>query len=153
MKICSVCLSSDILCSGCLRRLEKGEISRTDVELSRALHKIGGIDFLQTFEEDGRLFVVVESAHAKKFIGPGGKNIRKISELLGRQVKLMEKASGSEKHIIEKLIGEPVHGVNKVYAGGEFFKIRVERRFARNVMPLKDVIGKVLNKKVSFVFE
>ncbi|MBI4174630.1 MAG: hypothetical protein HY517_03220 [Candidatus Aenigmarchaeota archaeon] len=153
MKICSVCLSSDILCSGCSRKLESGQISRADVGLSRALHKIGGIDFVQAFEENGRLFVVVDSIHAKKFIGPGGKNIRKVSELLGMQVKLMEKASGSEKHIIEKLIGAPVLGINKVYSGGEFFKVRVERRFARNVLPLKDVIGKILNKKVSFVFE
>src|SRR3989344_6309223 len=40
MKICKVCLSSDILCAGCSRRLEDGKITKTDIDISRAIHKI-----------------------------------------------------------------------------------------------------------------
>ncbi len=156
MKICRVCLSSDILCSGCSRKLEEGKISRDDVELSRALHKTtGDIDFVQSFEENGRLFVVFESKDAAKFIGPGGRNIKKLSAELGKQIKLLEKTDGNEKHVIERLIGAPVLGINKTYSKEpqESYKVRVERRYLRNVQPLSNVVGRILNKKISFVFE
>lgn len=158
MKICKVCLESDILCSACNRRLESGVISRVDVDLSHAIYKFGkeksiNIDFLSSIESDGRVFVVVESRHAAKFIGPGGRNIKKISEMLGRQVKLIEKSEGSEKQVIEKMIGAPVLGINKTYSPAESYKVRVERRYARLVQPLGGVVGKALGKNISFIFE
>src|SRR3989338_11543968 len=157
MKICSVCLQSDILCSGCSRKLDDGKITRTDIELSRAIHKISkekkfDVDFIQSEEDSGKVFVVVESNHASRFIGPGGRNIKKLSQLLGKQVKLLEKAEGSEKHVIEKMIGAPILGVNKVYAQ-EIYSVRVEKRYARTVQPLADVISKILDRNVRFVFE
>lgn len=158
MKICKVCLSSDILCSGCSRKLEEGKITKTDVKMSRAVQKLSeetgiDVDFIQSYEHEGRIFVIVESRHAAGFIGPGGRNIKKLSEILGKPVKLLEKAEGSERHVIEKLIGAPVLGINKVYSNGESFKIRVERRYMRNVQPLTGMIAKILGKKISFIFE
>ena len=154
MKICKVCLSSDLLCSGCSRKLDEGMITKTDIALSRTLHEINQkSDFIEAFEENGRIFVIVDTKHTREFIGPGGKNIRKLSETLGKPVKLLERATGTEKHIIEKLIGAPVLGINKIYSNGESFKVRLEKRYARNVQSLAGVVGKILNKKVSFVFE
>ena len=174
MKICRVCLQSDILCGACGKKLERGEISGIDVELSRALHSVNKekgtcVDFLQSFEDSGRIFVVAESRHVAKFIGPGGRTIKKISNNLGRQIKLLEKAEGSDKHVIEKMIGAPVLGINKTYSKEqsslrtqrqtsllypqESYKVRVEERYKRMVQPLSGVIGKILNKKITFVFE
>jgi len=167
MKICKVCLSSDILCAGCSRRLEDGKITKTDIDISRAIHKISrekdfNVDFLQGEEDNGKVFVIVESRHAAKFIGPGGRNIKKLSEMLRKPVKMLEKSEGSEKHMIEKLIGAPVLGINKVYASQkahkengsrESFKVRVEKRYARTTQPLAGVVGKILGRKISFVFE
>ena len=158
MKICKVCLQSDILCGACNRKLEEGRISRMDVALSRALHEINkernaDTDFLCAIEDAGKIFVVVDSRHAARFIGPGGKTIKKISAVLGKQVKLLEKADGGDRHVIEKLIGAPVLGINKVYDGGESYKVRIEVRYARKVRPLSSIVGKILDKKISFVFE
>ena len=41
MKLCSICLKSEILCSGCSIKRSKGEITQTDINVSRAIHKIG----------------------------------------------------------------------------------------------------------------
>ncbi len=158
MKICKVCLESDMLCSACNRKLENGNIKKVEVDLSRVLYKFGKekgfvIDFVSALENDGKVFVVVESEHAAKFIGPGGRNIKKFSTMLGRQIKLLEKAEGNERHVIERMIGVPVLGINKIYSGAESYKIRVEKRYTRAVQPLSNVVGKVLNKKVSFIFE
>lgn len=158
MKICKVCMESDMLCGACNRRLESGETKRIEVDLSRVLHKFGkekgfSIDFVSAVENNGKVFAVVESRHVSKFIGPGGRNIKKVSETLGRQIKLLEKAEGSEKHVIEKLIGAPVIGINKVYSGGEFYKVRIEKRYLKIVHPLAGIVGNVLGKKINFVFE
>jgi transcription antitermination factor NusA-like protein len=158
MKICKVCLQSDMLCGACAKKLEDGLIRKVDIDLSRAVHKIGkdsgyDIDFLDTIDGGTRLFVIVESRYAGRFIGPGGRTIKKISELVGKQIKLVEKATGTDKHIIEKMIDAPVIGINRIYDGKESYKVRVEQRYRRNVEPVADVIGKLLNKKVSFIFE
>ncbi|MEK6888207.1 MAG: KH domain-containing protein [Candidatus Aenigmatarchaeota archaeon] len=157
MKICKVCLQSNMLCSACSKKLDNGEIKEIDVKLSRELHRINkerdtNLDFLSTVEDGSKLFVVVDSKHAARFIGPGGRNIKKLSQDLGKQIKLLEKTEGSDKHVIEKLIGAPIVGINKVYPE-ESLKVRVERRYRKNVQPLAAVVGKVINKKVSFVFE
>ena len=158
MKICKVCLQSNILCSACSKKLDNGEIKEIDVKLSRELHRINkeqdtDLDFLSTVQDGGKLFVVVDGKHAARFIGPGGRNIKKLSQDLGKQIKLLEKTEGSDKHVIEKLIGAPVIGINKIYSGIESYKVRVEKRYMRQVQPLTDVVGKIIGKKVSFVFE
>lgn len=158
MKICKVCLQSNILCSACSKKLDSGEIKEIDVKLSRELHNINkerdtDVDFLSAAEGGGKLFVVVESKHAARFIGPGGKNIKKLSERLGKQLKLLEKTEGSDKHVIEKLIGAPIIGINKIYTGIESYKVRVEKRYMKNVQPMAGIVGKIIGKNVSFVFE
>lgn len=158
MKICKICQQSDILCAACAKAVEEGKIKETDVKLHRALNAINrekgyNLDFVESVDDGQKLYVVVENEHAAKFIGPGGKTINKIAELVGRPIKLLEKASGSDKVVIEKLIGTPVIGVSKVYFGSESFKVRVERKYMKSVRPLSGVVGKILDKKVNFVFE
>jgi len=56
--------------------------------------------------------------------------------------------------VIEKLIAAQIIGINKVYsAGGESTKVRIDRRYMKNVQPLSDIAGRVLGRKISFVFE
>ena len=159
MKLCKVCLTSDMLCSVCSRHVDSGAIKKIDVDLSRALYKISKesgfeIDFVDTVESNGRIFVIVESKYAARFIGPGGRTIKKLVEAVGRPIKMLERAEGSDKHIIEKLIAAQIIGINKVYTqSGEAMKVRIDRRYMKNVQPLADVAGKVLGRKISFVFE
>jgi transcription antitermination factor NusA-like protein len=159
MKICSVCRQSDMLCNACSKKVEEGQIKKVDVELSKALTKIGkekgfDLDYVEIIDNGRMLFVVVESEMAGKFIGPGGKTINRISEMVGKRVKLLEKTEGSDKIVIEKLIGAPVVGVNKIFSvSGEAMKVRVQKKYARNVQPLASIVGKILDKKISFVFE
>ena len=158
MKICKVCLQSDMLCGACSKKVESGQVKQIDIKLSRVLNKVNkeksfDMDFIHAIEDGSRLFVVVESKHAARFIGSGGRNIKELSKLLGKQVKLLEKAEGSDKHVIEKLIGAPVLGINKLYSNGESYKVRVESRYIKSVQPLSNVVGMMIGKKVSFVFE
>ena len=51
------------------------------------------------------------------------------------------------------MIGAPILGINKIYSGGESYKVRVEKKYMKSVKPLTTIVGKTLNKKMSFVFE
>jgi len=100
MKLCKICINSDMFCSACAKGVESGVIKKVDVELSRALYKVSkesgyDIDFLETAESNGKLFVVVPSAYAARFIGPGGRTIKKLAEAVGKPIKMLEKAEGS----------------------------------------------------------
>jgi transcription antitermination factor NusA-like protein len=159
MSICKVCLQSDMLCGACARKVESGAIKKIDVDLSRAVYKLSkesghDIEFLHAIEGRDRLFVIVESKYAGRFIGPGGRTIKKLSEMIGKQIKLLEKAEGSDKEVIEKMLCVPVVGINKIYTqDGEALKVRIDGKYRRNTETVVPLLGKILNKKISVVFE
>ena len=157
MKLCRVCAQSDMLCSACSRRVESGEISKVEIALTRAIRKLGkegdySVDFIAAIERAGRIYVIVDSKHAARFIGPGGRNVKKLSQIMGKPVKMLVKTTGTEKHVIEKLVGAPVIGINKVYDGVESLKVRLEKKYA-SVGPLEGIVSGIIEKKIKFVFE
>src|SRR3989338_4095320 len=101
MKPCSICINSDILCSGCQRKAESGMISKTDIEVSRTLTKVVNTktDFVRATEHKNQLVIVCEKKDAKLIIGRGGKNVREISKLLGKDVRVIE--NSDEKKMLE----------------------------------------------------
>jgi transcription antitermination factor NusA-like protein len=159
MSICKVCLQSDMLCNACAKKVDSGEIKKIGVDLARALFKISkesghDIEFLEAIEGKDRLFVIVESKYAGRFIGPGGRTIKKLSEIVGKQIKLLEKAEGSDKQVIEKILCVPVVGINKIYTtGGEALKVRIDAKYRRNTETVVPLLGKIMNKKISVIFE
>lgn len=154
MKLCSVCLNSDILCGGCMRKVESGLISGTDVAVSRALNRLADgkarVEFLQAAEHDGKIIIVCEKKYSKPIIGRGGKSVRELSKALGKEVRVIEKAD--EKTMIENILGSRVIGINIVYGKKETKRIRVdkERRRLRGDAAL---LGKILGSRYQIVFE
>ncbi len=158
MKICKVCIQSDMLCSACSKKLEEGKIKQVEVDFFRAMRKLSkdkafDIEIIDVLESGNRIFVVAESMYAKRIIGPGGKNVKKLSEDLGKPIKVLEKTNGTTKEIIEKLIGVPVLSVSTVYSPSESYKIRIDARYKKNTEPLSNIVGEVVGKKVTFAYQ
>ncbi|MBI2232306.1 MAG: KH domain-containing protein [Candidatus Aenigmarchaeota archaeon] len=151
MKLCSVCLNSDILCSGCQRKMENGLISKTDVEVSRALEKTVNVktDFVRATEHKSQLIIVCEKKDAKLIIGRGGKNVREISKLLGKGVRVIE--NSGEKKMLEDILGAPVVGINIVYPD-EIRRIRIDKRF-RKLRADPVLLEKIMGSKYNITFE
>ncbi len=147
-KLCSVCVKSDILCSGCSKKLEKGEISKTDIAVSRTLAKIGvDPDFIRAFEDD-RSIIVLVSGDAGKMIGRGGKNTKQLTQILGKEVRIIEKSDN--KQMIEKIARTTVIGINIIYGSTEKYRIRMHRTRQR---VSTELLAAVLGKNVEVVFE
>jgi transcription antitermination factor NusA-like protein len=153
MKICSVCLKNDLLCNACSKKVTSGQISKIDVDISRAIYKLGiEADFLKSFDFKDYYAVLADKKDSGLLIGRGGRNVRRLGIMLGKSLRIIEDTK-DEKEIIENIISSPVLGVNKVYAKNEFYKIRVESRNKKRIDPLKSLVSEILGKEVRFLYE
>jgi transcription antitermination factor NusA-like protein len=153
LKICKICVKNDILCSACGRKLEKGEISHHDVKISRFLDSIyEGASFLKSFEAGGKVYVIVNEPDMGKIIGKSGKNVKKLGEMLGKDVKVLQKED--EKRMIEKAFNVPVNGINKVYGQNEFYRVRIDKKAKRKFKEgFGSAIESIIGSKAEIVFE
>lgn len=156
MKICKICLENDILCSSCNEKLQRNEISETDVVVSKALHKLEkegnvSLDFIRAVDS-GHLIIIADKKNARKLIGRGGKNARRLGEIIGKNVRIIENAD--IKEMVEKILNVHVIGVNVVYADEEICKIRIERSFQRRIRNESiSLLNEIFDKKIELVFE
>ena len=157
--ICKVCLTSDMLCSACNSRLESGQISNLDVQLSRAVFSIRpDAEFSKYIVSGNFIIILADKDNARKIIGKAGRNIQTISKQLSRQLKVVEI---SEHNImLEELLSVPIIAINKVYkqqaganATNEFYRVRIDRRFSKKVRFSTSIASAVLDKKIEYVFE
>ena len=153
MKICQVCLSSDILCNGCGKKLEKGLMSETDIAISRAIFKLGlDAEFSKSAGHSNCIIVLADSRNSGLLIGRGGRNAKRLSTMLGKELRVIEQ-TGNEKTLIEKIVSAPILGINKIYGRTELYKLRIERRFRKRVEGMAPLLAAVLGKEVRMVFE
>jgi transcription antitermination factor NusA-like protein len=150
-KICAICRKSDMLCQGCNKLLEDKKITRTDVELTRALEKLGmDVEFSRTLDYPARI-IIIAGKDSGRIIGRQGRTALQLSKLLGKEIDIIEE--GDEKKMIEKMLRVPTLGINKVYGQEEKLRIRVERRFRLRIKTDSSLISKVLSKPVEIIFE
>ncbi len=148
MKLCKICIKSDILCSGCSKKLERGEISKTDITVSRALAKMNlSADYMVTVE-DAKTIIIVAGGDIGAIIGRGGKNTKQLSQVLGKEVRIIEKTG--EKQMIEKILRSPIIGINILYSNGERYRIRMHKTKQK---VSAELLSAVLGRKVEIVFE
>ena len=84
--ICKICVSSDIMCSGCQAKLDKGEVSQHAVEVARALSKLSErfsaldkTEFKKAIGFEDLTIIMVPKGTAGQFIGRGGVFIKDIN--------------------------------------------------------------------------
>ncbi|QQG40274.1 MAG: transcription elongation factor NusA [Candidatus Aenigmatarchaeota archaeon] len=162
--LCEVCLKNeDILCAGCQRKLDTGEITHTEIEISRILYSLkdkfksieaGG--FKSAREVDNIILLIVPKGVAGKMIGKGGTIITTLQERLGKRIKIVEE--GTVEDVAKELLGKTtLVGINKVFgADGERYKLRVKRRSAPPQLRKEEVeaiVRAVTGKKAEVVFE
>ena len=153
MKICSVCLKNDILCNACSKKIASGQVTQVDVDISRAIHKLGiDADFIRSIDAGEYFVIITDKKDSAIIIGRGGRNVKRIGTMLGKNIRIIED-SKDEKLFIERAIGAQVLGINKFYGQKEVHKIRVEGRYKSRVAPMESLVSKILGKNVKFVFE
>lgn len=147
--ICAVCLKSDVLCSGCQQKLDSGEISDRDVDVSRFLfgleekfRSLQGAKLVRTIEGDS-IIVVAGQGDGAKLVGKQGSVVKLLAKHFSKPIKVIEFSSDIRKFVTE-LIPQAV--VNISYTKeGERYKILVKGRIANKEeieSIIKDFFGK-----------
>lgn len=163
--ICSVCVSSDILCTGCEDKVKQGIISQHDVDLARAIIRLSAehpslehSEFKQTIPFKDALLVIVPKGMASTFIGRQGFLIKEISNVLGKKrIKVVEETQRPKDFVEKVLYPAQLLGVNVVYDGKkQQYKIRVAHSDRHKVYAqeeLEVLFEKLLGAQTKIVFE
>ncbi|HIJ98429.1 TPA: hypothetical protein H1005_00605 [archaeon] len=163
--ICRVCVTSDILCTGCEDKLKQGNISQVDIDLARTLSKLAvqhpileHSEFKSTISFKEMLLVLVPKGMAGNFIGRKGTLIKEISDTLGqRRIKVVEETNNPKELVQRILYPAQLLGVNVVYSGKkQIFKVRISRADRQRIHEkesLEKLFEKLLGSETNIIFE
>ena len=163
--ICKICVSSDILCSGCQTKLDKGEVSQHAVEIARALSKLSErysaldkTEFKKAIGVGDLTVVMVPKGTAGQFIGRGGVFIKELSSRLNKKIKVVEETTNNKELVQKILFPAKLLGVNVVYGPkkSEMYKIRIpkmDRNKVFNKEELETLFSELLEGETSIIFE
>ena len=141
-----------MLCSGCQQKLERGEISNTDVELVRAINKIQlDAEFIRSVETGRKIYIIANKDDSRKLVGRQGKNVNQLSNLLKKDIQIVK--NGEEKKMIESILSVPIIAINIIYSSEEIRKIRVEKNLRSKIKSNENDLEKIFGKKYRIVFE
>ncbi len=131
MLICSICINNDVLCNACNKKLQNNEVTQAYIDVARFLHNSGFNDNFNIIESND-IIAIIANKDVSKIIGKNGRNVKKIEELTGKRIKILEKKD--EKGTIENILGVSVLGLNVIYSDGEEKKkIKIDKRFASRI--------------------
>jgi transcription antitermination factor NusA-like protein len=161
--LCQVCLNSDILCGGCSAKLASGELSQTEIEVSRFIHRLS--DKIKSLQE-AKLLKVIDSevlllvagkGDAAKLVGKGGAIVKALAKRYSKSIRVLEEKE-FRPFLTELAQPLAVSGFNTVYtADGEMYRIRVpatqKQKQHISGATLAEVAQKLFGKKVELVFE
>ncbi len=161
--ICEVCLASKILCKSCKERLNEGEISKSEVYISRLLHQISseakslkGIHIKKIIDTPGLVLIISKKGDAARIVGKSGIIVKKLSKTLGKKIKVIEESSDPKTFFQNLIFPVPLLGINILYAErGEILKIKVPRDRALPISKstFKETTKLVLKKDIEIVEE
>ena len=165
--ICEICLKNDILCGGCQKKLDDGEITELDINVSRVVYKLSqkyksleDVEIIKAFESGNNIYILTRDEDVPKLIGKGGKVCKELGKELGKTVYVISSSQKNIDDFIASLIKPAViKGVNILYLpnGEEVQRYRISKKARQRMRMKKEEIEKIVkdifNKKVEIVFE
>ncbi|MBI4015893.1 MAG: hypothetical protein HY362_04210 [Candidatus Aenigmarchaeota archaeon] len=130
--LCSVCLSSDMLCAGCNNKLSTGALTQKEVEISRFLHNLAEKHTnlsdaqLKRAVDSDILLLVAGKGHGSKLVGKGGAVVKALAKQFGKPIRVLEE--GDFNSFLQSLLTPAaVVGINKLYTPtGEILRVRIK---------------------------
>ena len=161
--ICEICLKSDLLCPACQGKVERGEVTQTDIKILSLLHKeseknkdLENIEIKKIVDCQDVILIICSKREAAKIVGKGGFFVKKIQDIVNKPVRIVEE-SGSLREFIQNIIlPVPIIGLNTLYtAKGEKYKIIIPKnsRLPLKLKTFSNLAKDVLKKDVEIDFE
>jgi transcription antitermination factor NusA-like protein len=162
--ICEVCLKSEFLCKACQEKLEKCEINKSDIDVSRFLFKLSqkmksikNVRIVKVID-CGVLIIVTGRGDAPKLVGKGGSVVKRIAKQYKKPVRILEEAPNFKDFVKELIYPAPVYGINTLYRNAEeIYRVRVPSFQKGHIMikpeDFSKVISEFFNLKAELIFE
>ena len=155
MPICDICLVSPNLCEICKTKLEKGEITKLDVFISKFLHKMfrkGYISrnpsFIRAIELE-EIVILLTDQNPAYLIGIKAKVLKDLSQQLGKKVKIINIKEGVRSAVRDYIYPEVRFQISKLYLpdGKTITKIKIPKSRRINVKDFERILETVFNEK------
>ncbi|MFX1296999.1 MAG: hypothetical protein ACFFD2_19375 [Promethearchaeota archaeon] len=166
MPICKICAKTGVLCNSCQNKLDSGEITQLDIDLSNYLMKLEGkfsalkdAHFYNTIEFESVLIILVGKGEIASFIGSRGKLIKTLQEKFRKNIRIIEKITDLKKTIEDLIVPADLLGMNKIYLPtGEVeskarLKLGDENRLPANPEVIEELIYRITNERIRIAFE
>jgi transcription antitermination factor NusA-like protein len=163
--ICNVCLKSDQLCSACQQKLDDGDITEKEIEVSRILHDLStdyGSLKDSTIEgvHDAEKVVVVITAEGDgaKVVGRNGEIVKELADQIDKSIRVVEAASDDMEVIKGLLSPAEVKSVNTVFMpDGEYKKIVVDEDYEGKINlstdEFEEIVERITGTEYKLAFE
>jgi transcription antitermination factor NusA-like protein len=155
MNVCNFCLKSGILCPKCQAKLNKGEISKIDLEIGRLLNSLESsypplqeVNFHKAVETDSILALIVGKGDVARLLSYGGKILKTVGEKTGKTVRILEYGVDERKFLEDLFAPMSIITINTIWLpdGSQETRVILRRRGRKpsmNVEALKQLAQKV----------
>ena len=163
--ICNVCLKSDVLCSNCEEKLENGEISDIEVEISRILYDLSNeygslrdSEIEHVFDTEKVVIVVTAEGDGAKVVGRSGEIVKELAGEIDKSIRVVEDSEDDREVIKGLLSPAEIESINTVFKpDGESKKIVVsdeyEGKINISIDEFEEVIGDITGTNYELSFE
>ena len=154
--LCNFCLKSGILCMKCQAKLKSGKISETDLRIARLLlsleekhPQLQNVYFHQAVETDGVLAIIVGQGDIARLLSVGGKIVREMGDMTGKQIRLLEQEADDRKFLEDLFAPSSIMTINTIWLpdGTTETRVILKRRGRRtpsfDAKALKEIARKV----------
>lgn len=145
--VCGKCVSWKFLCVECEKKYADGILNIHEVEVSRLLYSLAGdaLSLKHVVSTKDEVVLVVAAEDVGKAIGASGRNIRKLSAVFQKPVKVV--GDGDLKDVCEAIIAPaPVKSINKAFGqNGETVKVHIAKEDISRLRHTPDDIQKLLS--------
>lgn len=152
--ICNVCLKSDVLCSNCEEKLEKGQINELEIKISRKLKELseeyGSLrdsEIFHVYDAEEVVVIVTAEGDGAKVVGRSGEIVKKVAEEIEKSIRVVEKSENDRDVINGLLSPAEIESINTVFTpDGEHKKIVVDESYKGKINMSTDEFEEVIEK-------
>jgi len=120
--LCNFCLKSGILCPKCSKKVETGEISKTDLRIARLLVSLENenpalqdVYFHKAMEADDLLALIVGRGDMSRLLGQGRKVVKALEEKMGKTIRILEHGVDERKFLEDLFAPLSIITINTIW--------------------------------------
>jgi len=149
----------------CEDKLDDGEISDTDIKISRILHDLSkehsslkDSEIIKVFDMENVIVIVTAEGDGAKVVGRSGEIVKKVAEEVDKSIRVVEKANEDIDTIKGLLSPAEVESINTVFTPeGKSKKIVVDEEYTGKINlssdEFEDIIKEITETPYRLAFE